>query len=179
MPNDEPHKQSAKHSNEAAFAEFVAARTMALSRSAYLLTGDHHLAEDLVQVALFQTARSWHRIRGNPEAYARRILYNENISWWRRRRHLPESPLRASLDSVHSRPDTDLRMTLEQALAQLTAKQRTVLVLRYFEDLTEVQTAHELGIRVGTVKSMTRQAFARLRALAPELAELIGEGEPL
>jgi DNA-directed RNA polymerase specialized sigma24 family protein len=116
VPNDEPHKQSAKQSDEAAFAEFVAARTMALSRSAFLLTGDHHLAEDLVQVALFQTARSWSRIRSNPEAYARRILYNENISWWRRRRHLRESQLFGSTEPVSRGGDTDLRMTLEQAL---------------------------------------------------------------
>ena len=71
-------------------------------------------------------------------------------------------------------PDPDLRLSLDQALARLTPKQRTVLVLRYFEDLTEVQTGHVLGISAGTVKSTTRQAFARLRALAPELADLIG-----
>ena len=71
--------------------------------------------------------------------------------------------------------DPDLRLTLERALARLTARQRTVLVLRYFEDLTEVQAAAALGIGPGTVKSIGRQALARLRALAPELAELIGE----
>ncbi len=71
--------------------------------------------------------------------------------------------------------DPDLRLTLEQALGRLTTRQRTVLVLRYFEDLTEVQTAAALGIRPGTVKSIGRQALARLRALAPELAELVGD----
>lgn len=160
---------------ERAFTEFVAARTRALSRTAYLLTGDHQLAEDLVQTALFQTARHWERIEGNPEAYARRILYHQNISWWRRRR-LAESPL-LDHDAPVADPDADLRLTLQEALRRLTPKQRTVLVLRYFEDLTEAQTAAELGIGLGTVKSTTRQALGRLRTLAPELAELIGSGE--
>jgi RNA polymerase sigma-70 factor (sigma-E family) len=158
--------------SEAEFREFVVARTSALSRTAYLLTGDAQLAEDLVQTALFEAARSWHRIRGHPEPYVRRVMYTRNISWWRHRR-LPESRL-IDQDATHDDPDTALRLTLEDALRQLTPKQRTVLVLRYFEDLTEVQTAALLGIGVGTVKSTTRQALARLRTLAPELAELIG-----
>ncbi|MEZ5096323.1 MAG: sigma factor [Nocardioides sp.] len=76
---------------ERAFHEFVAARGRVLARTAYLLTGDHHLAEDLLQTALFQTARYWDRIHGSPESYARRILYHQNISWWRRKRW-QESP---------------------------------------------------------------------------------------
>jgi RNA polymerase sigma-70 factor (sigma-E family) len=158
--------------SEAEFREFVVARTSALSRTAYLLTGDAQLAEDLVQTALFEAARSWHRIRGHPEPYVRRIMYTRNISWWRRRR-LQESRL-VDQDATYLDADTDLRLTLEDALSRLTPKQRTVLVLRYFEDLTEVQTAEQLGIGVGTVKSTTRQALTRLRALSPELAELIG-----
>jgi len=160
-------------SPEDEFQSFVVARTPALSRTAYLLTGDAHLAEDLVQTALFKAARSWHRINGDPEPYVRRILYTQNISWWRQRR-LKESAL-GDYDVPAASVDPDLRLTLEQALARLTTKQRTVLVLRYFEDLTEVQTGQVLGIGAGTVKSTTRQAFARLRALAPELAELIGD----
>ncbi len=155
------------------FHAFVVARTPALSRTAYLLTGDAHLAEDLVQTALFKAARSWHRIQGHPEPYVRRILYTQNISWWRSRR-LAESPL-SSYDAPTAAPDTDLRLTLEQALGRLTTRQRTVLVLRYFEDLTEVQAAEVLGIGAGTVKSITRQALGRLRTLAPELAELVGD----
>jgi len=155
------------------FRSFVVARTPALSRTAYLLTGDAHLAEDLVQTALFKAARSWHRINGDPEPYVRRILYTQNVSWWRQRR-LKESAL-GDYDVPSGSTDTDLRLSLEQALARLTTRQRTVLVLRYFEDLTEVQTGQVLGIGAGTVKSTTRQAFARLRALAPELAELIGD----
>ena len=99
-------------------------------------------------------------------------MYHQNISWWRRRK-LAETPLQ-SYDAPAPATDTDLRLTLEQALAPAHPAQRTVLVLRFFEDLTEVQTAAALGISTGTVKSMTRQALARLRVLAPELAELVG-----
>lgn len=155
------------------FREFVHARTPALSRTAYLLTGDAHLAEDLVQTALFKAAKAWHRIEGDPEPYVRRILYTQNVSWWRQRR-LKESALDA-YDAPAAAADPDLRLSLEQALARLTTRQRTVLVLRFFEDLTEVQAGHALGIGSGTVKSIQRQALGRLRSLAPELAELIGE----
>ena len=128
------------------FHAFVVARTPALSRTAYLLTGDAQLAEDLVQTALFKAARAWHRIDGQPEAYVRRILYTQNISWWRARRHT-ETAL-SSYDAPAAAVDTDLRLTLEQALARLTTRQRTVLVLRYFEDLTEVQTARRARDRL-------------------------------
>ena len=158
--------------DEAGFAEFVAARQTALSRTAYLLTGDHHLAQDLVQAALMQAARHWRRIHTSPEAYVRRAMYHQNISWWRRRR-FAESAL-GHHDDAAPTADTDLRLTLDQALALLTAKQRTVLVLRFYEDLTEVETARALSLSTSTVKSTTRHALARLRTLAPELAELIG-----
>ena len=159
--------------DEQRFHDFVVARTLALSRTAYLLTGDAHLAEDLVQTALFKAAKAWPRISGDPEPYVRRILYTQNVSWWRRRR-VAETAL-GSYDAPAAASDPDLRLTLEEALGRLTAKQRTVLVLRYFEDLTEVQAADVLGIGAGTVKSTTRQALARLRVLAPELADLVGE----
>jgi len=154
------------------FHAFVVARTPALSRTAYLLTGDAHLAEDLVQTALFKAARHWGRIQGSPEAYVRRILYTQNVSWWRSRR-IKETAL-GSYDAPTAHADPDLRLTLERALARLTTRQRTVLVLRYFEDLTEVQAAEVLGIGSGTVKSITRQALGRLRVLSPELAGLVG-----
>jgi len=156
------------------FRTFVVARTPALSRTAFLLTGDAHLAEDLVQTALFKAAKAWHRIDGDPEPYVRRILYTQNVSWWRARKHRE-----VSLDSydapTRTSEDADVRLTLEQALSRLTARQRTVLVLRYFEDLTEVEAGRALGIGAGTVKSIARQALARLRTLAPELSELIGD----
>ena len=129
---------------EQKFREFVHARTPALSRTAYLLTGDAHLAEDLVQTALFKAARAWDRIKGHPEPYVRRILYTQNVSWWRSRRQVPETALQ-EYDGPAPAADTDLRLTLEQALARLTTRQRTVLVLRYYEDLTEVQTADVMG----------------------------------
>jgi RNA polymerase sigma-70 factor (sigma-E family) len=156
------------------FHVFVVARTPALSRTAYLLTGDAHLAEDLVQTALFKAARSWDRIQGHPEPYVRRILYTQHVSWWRSRRRVRETALRDH-DGPAPTADTDLRLSLEQALARLTTRQRTVLVLRYFEDLTEVQTADALGIGAGTVKSIARQALGRLRVLAPELSDLMGD----
>lgn len=157
---------------EAEFAAFVAARGPALGRTAYLLTGDRHLAEDLVQTALYKTAKAWGQINRSPEAYVRRTMYHENVSWWRRRRlhevpvgDVPERPLRTA--------DADTRLALEQALARLTPKQRTILVLRYYEDLSESQVAAALGIALGTVKSQTRHALGRLRTLAPELQDLV------
>ena len=160
--------------DEVAFHDFVVSRVAALSRTAYLLTGDFHLAEDLVQTALFKTAKAWHRIQGDPEAYVRRILYTQNVSWWRSRRNIGERSLESYDDRAAAAGDHELRMSLDGALGQLTPKQRTVLVLRYYEDLTEVETARVLGIGVGTVKSQSRQALARLRVVAPHLGELIG-----
>jgi len=158
---------------EAAFHEFVMARTAALMRTAYLLTRDHQLAEDLVQTALFKAAKAWDRIEGQPEAYVRRILYNESVSW-RRRRRLKEAMSDAYDPSARLDADVDLQVSLERALDQLTARQRAVLVLRYYEDLTESATAQTLGIGVGTVKSLHRQAMQKLRTCAPHLHELIG-----
>ena len=127
-----------------------------------------------MQTALFKAAKAWHRIEGDPEPYVRRILYTQNVSWWRQRR-VTETALGSYDATAATTADSDLRLTLERALARLTTRQRTVLVLRYFEDLTEVQAGQALGIGSGTVKSITRQALVRLRTLAPELAELIGE----
>ncbi len=157
------------------FSEFVVARGAALSRSAYLLTGDHQLAEDLVQAALARAAPHWHRIAtGNPEAYVRRVMLNERTSWWRRRRYAVEVPISAEVlavvDAAHAEDHTDLlvrRAALISALAQLPARQRAVIVLRFYEDLTEAQAAEAMGCSIGTVKSQTNAALAKLRALAP------------
>jgi RNA polymerase sigma-70 factor (sigma-E family) len=159
--------------DEAAFREFVTARGPALIRTAYLLTHDHQLAEDLVQAALFKAAKAWERIEGQPEGYVRRILYTESVSWRRRRR--PNKTLGEPAD-VAAKPDADvdLHLSLERALSHLTCRQRAVLVLRYYEDLTEVATAQTLGIGVGTVKSLHRQALQKLRICAPHLGDLIG-----
>ena len=159
---------------EAEFNEFVVARSSALMRTAYVLTQDHQLAEDLVQTALFKAALRWRRIAGDPEPYVRRILYTESISWWRRRtRRVAESAGRYD-ESSGAGFDVDLQLSLERALQRLTPRQRAVLVLRYYEDLTEVEAARVMGVGVGTVKSMHRQALARLRAVAPDLGQLIG-----
>ncbi|RQX19585.1 SigE family RNA polymerase sigma factor [Micromonospora ureilytica] len=161
------------------FDSFVRTRTPALLRSAYLLTGDQHLAEDLVQSALARTHRSWNRLHrsGNAEAYTRKIMYHLQVSWWRRRR-VPESmpgdlpePRGGGSASDHAQ-QTSLRLTLKSALLRLSPKQRAVLVLRFFEDRTEAETADLLGVTVGTVKSQTAKSLAKLRDVAPELAEL-------
>ncbi|MBB4912982.1 SigE family RNA polymerase sigma factor [Streptosporangium saharense] len=153
------------------FREFVLARQQALTRTAYLLTGDAHLAEDLLQSTLVNVAKQWPRLSvdGNPEAYTRRALMNQYISWRRRLRREWPSASPPEHGVSHDEETLD-RIVLRQVLARLTRKQRAVLVLRFWEDLTEAQTAEALGCSVGTVKSQTHRALARLRALAPELA---------
>ncbi|MEQ4305732.1 SigE family RNA polymerase sigma factor [Plantactinospora sp. B6F1] len=164
---------------EESFREYVAGRVAALSRTAYLLTGDRHLAEDLVQLTLIRVARRWERLvsRGDPDAYVRRTLYTQHVSMWRRRWRVVE--LRAEPPEVTAPDSTEglaRALVVRDALRRLAPRQRAVLVLRYFEDLTEVEAAAALGCSVSTVKSQTRDALARLRSLAPELAELIGPG---
>lgn len=157
------------------FSAFVTARSRALVRTAYVLTGDAHEAEDLLQTALYKAAKQWRRIEHAPEPYVRRILYHESISRWRRLSKGTEIPSGSVPDLAVKEADPDMRLTLDAALARLTRKQRTILVLRFFEDLSESQTATALGIRLGTVKSQTRHALMRLRELAPELAELVDQ----
>ena len=154
------------------FEAFVAARYAALLRTAYLLTGDHHDAEDLLQQSLVRAVGAWGRIDGDPEPYVRTILVRQNVSRWRVRRwrelttdQLPERPAGG--------PDPDDRVLLHRALGTLAPRQRVVIVLRYFEDLTEAQTAEALGIAVGTVKSQARDALRRLREVLPDLADVL------
>jgi RNA polymerase sigma-70 factor (sigma-E family) len=164
------------------FEAFVRARTPALLRSAYLLTGDQHLAEDLVQSALVRTHRAWRRVHqlGNAEAYTRKAMYHLQISRWRRRRPAESFTGATPQRSERAEPDhaelTALRLSLRLALAQLPVKQRAVVVLRFFEDLSEAQAAEMLGVTVGTVKSQTARALARLRAVAPELNDASATG---
>jgi RNA polymerase sigma-70 factor (sigma-E family) len=161
--------------DEAEFSEWVAAHQRRLQRSAYLLTGDAGRAEDLVQEALVKLALRWKRVRGgNPLAYARTTIVRDNISWWRRRgpETVPEGH-----DHVDATPaDPVIGLVVRRALDRLTPRQRSVLVLRHFDDLTERETAEILGISVGTVKSTNAEALARLRDGAPELLDLIGDG---
>ncbi|WP_043623837.1 SigE family RNA polymerase sigma factor [Nonomuraea candida] len=162
------------------FREFVRARQRSLMRTAYLLTGDAPQAEDLLQTVLMRTARHWRRLSGgNPEAYVRRALVNEHISW--RRRLRAETPT-ASLPETGQQGDPGdeslTRMALQRALMRLTPRQRAVLVLRYYEDRSVEETAGLLGCSAGTVKSQTSHALGRLRALAPELAGLLRDVDP-
>jgi RNA polymerase sigma-70 factor (sigma-E family) len=155
------------------FAAFVAARQRALLRAATLVSGDPHLAQDLVQDALLKLALRWDRLHaGDPEAYVRRILYRDLVSWrrrWRRER-LGEPPEGAAHDAAADpAAGTGDRLALQAALAHLTPKQRAVLVLRFYEDLSVHRTAELLGVTPGTVKSQTNAALSRLRALAPQL----------
>ncbi|MEU7821773.1 SigE family RNA polymerase sigma factor [Catellatospora sp. NPDC049133] len=156
----------------ATFDEFVVTRSRHLLRVAYLLTGDHALAEDLLQTALAKSWAAWRRIHGDPEPYVRRVLANTYNSWWRRRWHgerptetLPEH----AAPSPHSAVDD--RDQLRRALARLPRQQKVVLVLRYFEDLSEAEIARTLGISAGSVKTHASKGLAKLR-LDPSLREL-------
>jgi len=155
---------------EVELREFVSARGPALSRTAYLLTGDHQAAEDLVQETYVVLVRRWRKTGTvDSQAYVRTILYSRFVDGWRRRR-LRELPWASPPDGVGG-DETDTatdRLTLRDALARLTPKQRAVLVLRFYEDLTESQTAAALGISANTVKSQTRVALQRLRELVPD-----------
>lgn len=146
------------------FDAFVAARWPHLLRVAYLLAGDWAAAEDLLQNALVKAWFAWRRISGDPEPYVRRIVVNAFLSG-RRRRWRAEVPVETlpeptGVDPLAGHGDRDV---LWRALGRLPAKQRAVLVLRYFEDLSEEQIAATLGVRAGTVKSQASKALARLR----------------
>lgn len=171
--------------DEAGFAAFVAARGPALLRLGWLLTADADAGEDLAQEALARLVRHWDRLvaspEGNPEAYVRMAMRTIWIDGWRRRRGWDVQPVGSASEvgdadlvrNVDGRNASDRnvsdRVDLRRALTQLAPRQRAVLVLRFYEDLTEAQTAHTLGISTSTVKSQVRDALARLRALAPEL----------
>jgi RNA polymerase sigma-70 factor (sigma-E family) len=158
------------------FDEFVATRSRTLLRTAYLLTGEHALAEDLVQTALAKAWFAWGRIDGPPEPYVRRVLVTTYATWWRRKWQgerptgsLPQVPTAAST-SVEDRD------ALWRALAVLPRRQRAVVVLRYYEDLSEADTAAALGISKGTVKSQAAKALATLRR-DRDLTRTIGGGQ--
>lgn len=154
------------------FTEFVMGRSGALFRTAVLLTRDPHSAQDLVQTALTKVWRSWDRIQGEPEAYTRRVILNQFLTDRTRRwtgEHptevLPDQPVHDRLDRVPPDPGrvvTD-RQTLTAAIGALPPRQRAVVVLRYFHDLSEAQIAEEMGTSTGTVKSQHSKALAALR----------------
>jgi RNA polymerase sigma-70 factor (sigma-E family) len=158
---------------ETDFRHFVAARSGALLRTAYLLVGDWAHAEDVLQTALTKTYLAWRRLGELEavEAYARRVLVTTATSWWRRRWHGERPTLvlpdRAGPDRIQEQLE---RQAMWRHVRALPPRQRAVLVLRFYEDLTEVATARVLGISVGTVKSQTARALTTLRE------RLAGEG---
>ena len=161
-------------SDRESFTAWAVVHRPRLLRTAAFLTGDSGRAEDLVQEALTKVAQRWPRLRhDHPEAYARQILVRDNVSWWRRNRWevVSDRPHPGRTPSGDS--GVERRVVLHDALARLTDRQRAVLVLRYFDDLTEADIAHALGVSPGTVKSTAHLALRRLRELAPELSELL------
>ncbi|MFE0510240.1 SigE family RNA polymerase sigma factor [Streptomyces sp. NPDC058964] len=172
-----------KKARDEEFQSFVVGRWPRLMRTAFLLTGEQHAAEDLVQTTLEQVYVAWRRVGSadDPEAYVRRVMINAHAR--RHRRRLKEF-LAPKDDSglAHEVADTgdrisqaDDRGALLKALAQLPARQREAVVLRYWEDLTETQTAEAMGCSVGTVKSNAAKGIAKLRAI-PGLAETVTQG---
>jgi RNA polymerase sigma-70 factor (sigma-E family) len=163
------------------FRAFVAVRGAELMRRAFVLVGgDHDAAKDLVQEALIKAAARWSHI-DEPMAFLRTVMYRQQISWWRRGRSRFETTSatvadRAGVDSTHI---TDVKLAVRAAMSRLTAKQRAVLFLRYFEDLPEADVASVLGCSVGTVRSTNHRALERLRAVSPELADVYGSGRAL
>jgi RNA polymerase sigma-70 factor (sigma-E family) len=162
------------------FVEFVRGRSGSLLRAAFVLTGDQGLAEDLVQSALARTHLAWRRLAetGNAEAYTRKIMYHLQVDW-RRRKRFVESTL-ADVPQAIGGDATDavlVRLAVAGALRKLTPRQRAVLTLRFFEDQTEAEAALTLGCSVGTVKSQTFKALAKLRMLCPDLGPQSRDGQ--
>lgn len=148
------------------FTEFVHTRYASLLRTAYLLTGHAQDAEDLVQTTLVKVVPHWRRIADNPEGYVRRAMVNENVSRWRRRRWRERTTDTLPEQLAHE-PDRAELIAVRDALRTLAPRQRAVLVLRYYEGLTEAEIAATLGIATGTVKSQARDGLARLRLALP------------
>ncbi|HEY7044938.1 MAG TPA: SigE family RNA polymerase sigma factor [Nocardioidaceae bacterium] len=166
--------------DSAAFAEFVAARSTALFRAAYLMVGDHALAEDLLQEALTKTYVAWPRLRdiNKAEAYTRKAITTTAISWWRRKAWKHEKPRDDVPDVGHEGQTEQVaqRDWLWQELQNLAPKQRAAIVLRYYEDLTEAQTAEALGVSVGTVKSQVSDGLKKLRSILGADVVLVANG---
>ncbi len=159
----------------AAFVEFAAGRSAALHRTAYLMVGDHALAQDLVQEALTKTYVAWPRLRdpSAAEAYTRKAITTTAISWWRKRSSTERPSDTRTEHGAGRHPGRGAQATPEdevvdrdwlwQALLRLPARQRAAIVLRYYEDLSIGQTAEAMGCAAGTVKSQVSAALSRLR----------------
>jgi RNA polymerase sigma-70 factor (sigma-E family) len=164
------------NTREADFVEYVEARQQALVRFAYLLCSNHHTAEDLVQTALAKTYLTWDRLRdrGAIDAYVRRIIVNENTSMWRRAWKRNERSTDELPDAGTHDPDAESRDAMWRVVQALPAKQRAAVVLRYYEDLSEADTAQILGCSLGNVKSQTSRAIASMRAAVASDPRLLG-----
>ena len=164
------------------FESWLSAREGALQRTAHLLTGDVHAGQDLVQNALAKLYRGWDRIRdvNDLDAYARKVLLNEYRTAWRR----PVRRAEHLVEAVPDRPAPDSpaydgsREAVWRFVCSLPPKQRTVIVLRFYERLTEAEIAELMGISVGTVKSQAHDALVRLRTLVPDLDADVIRSEP-
>ena len=170
-----------RSARDAEFAEYMAARQPSLLRTAYLLTGDRHAAEDLVQTALAKLYLSWDKVQRRElvDGYVRRIMVNENNSLWRRawkRKEVStdQVPDHAGVDDIH---DDGRKSALWEFVQTLPRKQRAVIVLRYYEDLSEAEIAETLGISVGTVKSQASRALASMRERVHTQPMLARDGE--
>ena len=150
--------------DEAAFEDFVHLASSRLFHTAFLLTRDRGQAEDLLQTALVKTWTAWSRIEGDPALYLRSVMVNTHATWWRRKwrgeRSVDELPEPPPSPSGASREET---LDLWAAVGRLPHRQRAVVVLRYYDDLSEADTARVLGVSTGTVKSQLSKALARLR----------------
>jgi RNA polymerase sigma-70 factor (sigma-E family) len=158
---------------EADFTAYVRARQKSFARFAYLLTGDPHSAEDLVQSALAKVFGRWDHISSveSPDAYVRKVMVNEHASWWRRQwrhRERPDSDLIHVINPAAA-PDAAHDDDLWRHVRSLAPQQRAAVVLRFYEDLSEAQTAEILGCSVGTVKSHTSRAISSLRGKMKEV----------
>lgn len=162
-----------QQSDEDRFTEFVRAHTASLFKTAYLMTGDYQRAEDVLQAALVRVYRHWPRVdtMDRPAGYARKVVVNQSISWWRRRSS------REPLLRMRDEPAWDGRVDdfaeherVWKAVLSLPQRQRAVLVLRYYEDMTEAEIAEILAIAPGTVKSHSHAAVRRLGELLEEPA---------
>jgi RNA polymerase sigma-70 factor (sigma-E family) len=154
----------------AAFDAFARASSSRLLRFALALTHDHHEAADLVQEGLVRTGSNWGRIRStDPEAYVRQVIARTYVSWWRKRRHEIAVPLVHENEVCDAYDDGYVWRTL----GQLPPRQRAVLILRFYEDLSEAQAADVLGCSLGNVKSSTSRGLARLRLTFDKQQELL------
>jgi RNA polymerase sigma-70 factor (sigma-E family) len=151
------------------FRDYVVRATPSLLRIGYLMTGNCSDAEDLVQTALAKTYLAWPRIRDREsvDGYVRRVMLNTRTSWWRKSRHLTTTSFEdRAVEPREPRDapgDVDLHDALWTSLGSLSQRQRAAVVLRYYEDLTEPETAAVLGVSVGTVKSTVSRALCKLR----------------